>query len=244
MLNLVLVTITCLLCQALKAVKNIESYLKKRDESLPKRATSPWTRDYRPETDTSPELFESESSYYQSLIGILRWVVELNRFDIAMEVSALASMMAMPRKGHLQQVFHIFAFLKSKHNASIVFDPSESDIDESQFAREDWTVAAYGECMEDVPSKAPKSRCKNLSRPPFEVNSESILLSSTSLTLDISFFMRHIFTVNVLYSLRSETLSRDSFIIFCAQRCTCIRNEWSLFEQVKHINFRFVFTPF
>ena len=140
------------------AVKNVESYLKKKGESLPKKATSPWTRDYRPETDTSPELSPADSSYFQSLIGVLRWIVELNRVDIAMEVSALASMMAMPRQGHLQQIFHMFAFLKAKHNASMVFDPTEPDIDESKFVKEDWSAAAYGECTEEIPSNAPKPR--------------------------------------------------------------------------------------
>jgi hypothetical protein len=75
-----------------------------------------------------------------------------------MEVSALASMMAMPRQGHLQQLFHMFAFLKAKHNASMVFDPTELDIDESKFVKEDWTAAAYGECHEDLPPNAPKPR--------------------------------------------------------------------------------------
>ena len=140
------------------AVKNVESYLKKKGESLSKKPTSPWTRDYRPETDTSPELSPAASSYFQSLIGVLRWIVELNRVNIAMEVSALASMMAMPRQGHLQQIFHMFAFLKTKHNASMVFDPTEPDIDESTFVKEDWSAAAYGECKEEIPSNAPKPR--------------------------------------------------------------------------------------
>jgi hypothetical protein len=140
------------------AVKNVESHLKKKGESLPKKATSPWTRDYRPETDITPELNASDASYFQSLIGVLRWIVELGRADLTMEASAMASMMAMPCEGHLQQLYHMFAFLKAKHNGTMVFDPSVPDIDESKFIRDDWTAAAYGECREELPSNMPKPR--------------------------------------------------------------------------------------
>jgi hypothetical protein len=54
-----------------------------------------------------------------------------------MECSAMALMMVMPRDGHLQQLFHMFAYLKLKHNSCMVFDPTEPDIDESKFVCED-----------------------------------------------------------------------------------------------------------
>lgn len=119
---------------------------------------SPWTSNYRPETDTSPELSPLQAAYYQSLIGVLRWITELGRADITMETSAMASMMAMPRQGHLEQLFHMFAYLKLKHNSSMVFDPTEPDIDESQFPRENWSSSVYGEVQEEIPGNAPEPR--------------------------------------------------------------------------------------
>ena len=62
-----------------------------------------------------------------------------------METSALASMMALPREGHLKELFHMFSFLKSKYNAYMVFDPTEPDINKSIFTDEDWTATTYGE---------------------------------------------------------------------------------------------------
>ena len=41
----------------------------------------------------------------------------------------MASMMAMPQKGHLDQLYHIFSYLKWKHNSEIVFDPTLLVID-------------------------------------------------------------------------------------------------------------------
>ena len=140
------------------AVRNVEEYLAKSGEKLPSRVKSPWPSNYRPEIDISPELSGAKASYYQSLIGILRWIVELGRIDICMETSAMASMMANPRVGHLNAVLHTFAFLKNKHNGVMVFDPSEPDIDESQFRKEDWSATAYGPCKEEIPPNAPTPR--------------------------------------------------------------------------------------
>ena len=55
------------------------------------------------------------------------------RVDVCMEISAMVSIMASPRKGHLEQLFHMFVYLRIKHNSLMVFDPSEPDIDEKQF---------------------------------------------------------------------------------------------------------------
>jgi hypothetical protein len=100
---------------------------------LPAKADTPIQTSFRPELDISPELNETESSYYQSLIGVLRWMVELGRVDICLEVSMLSSHLALPREGHLEQLFHIFAYLKKFHNTEIVYDPSDPCITESNF---------------------------------------------------------------------------------------------------------------
>ncbi len=46
---------------------------------------------YTPELDGSAELDDERATYYQSLIGILRWAVELGRIDICTEVSVMSS---------------------------------------------------------------------------------------------------------------------------------------------------------
>ena len=119
------------------AVGNVENQLKDQGSSLPTRCSSPIARNYRQDIDISPELGVSDAAYYQSLIGILRWIVELGRVDITTEVSMLSSCMALPRKGHLEQLYHIFSYLKSKHNSEMVFDPTKLDIRWEDFEKED-----------------------------------------------------------------------------------------------------------
>jgi len=65
-----------------EVVANVEKDLKERGAVLKRNATSPLSGEYRPELEQSPELSPKDAAYYQSLIGILRWTVELGRVDI------------------------------------------------------------------------------------------------------------------------------------------------------------------
>ena len=89
------------------------------------KANSPWPSIYRLIDNITPELAPTKGSYYQSLIGVLRWIVELGRGDLHMEVSAMDPMMTLPREGHLIVIFNIFSSLKSKYNGFTVFDPTD-----------------------------------------------------------------------------------------------------------------------
>ena len=147
-----------------EAVKNVERYLDKEygGRKLPKRVGGPMPTDYRPELDVTEELKDEELSYYYSQIGILRWIVELGRIDIVTEVSCLASCLALPRKGNLEAVFHVFAYLKKNPNGVIVLDPTYPNIDLSDFNDgADWRNF-YGDVKEAIPEDMPEPRGKTL----------------------------------------------------------------------------------
>ena len=57
----------------------------------------------------------------------------------------MASMMANPRQGHLDQVYRMFAFLKTRHNGAMDFDPTVPDINHQLFMKEDWSATVYGD---------------------------------------------------------------------------------------------------
>ena len=56
-------------------------------------------------------------------------MVELGRIDMITEFSMMASFLALPREGHLENIFHVFAYLKIEHNSRMVFDSSYPEID-------------------------------------------------------------------------------------------------------------------
>ena len=61
-----------------------------------------------------------------------------------MDVPAMASVMALPLEGHLKAVFQMFSFLKRKHNGVTMFDPTQPEIQKTQFTSVDWSATPYG----------------------------------------------------------------------------------------------------
>ena len=120
------------------AIANVEATLNESGQRLPLKATTTMQANYRPELDTSAELKLDGMHYYQELIGVRRLAIELGRIDTVMEVLMLSAHLVLPREGHLQQVFRIFAFLKNKPKQTIVFDPQHPDINQSRFTKCDW----------------------------------------------------------------------------------------------------------
>ena len=63
-----------------QAVSNCNKHLKDNyggQFSLPKRAPNPFMMDYAPEMDQTDVLTPDLALYYQSLIGIMRWMIEI-----------------------------------------------------------------------------------------------------------------------------------------------------------------------
>jgi len=91
------------------SVDAVTKYLKNlgdRRWSMPKKTANPFPGDYEPELDTTPILNPELSSWYASLIGMLRWMVEIGRVDIIMEVSKMASQMASLTSGRSPRCAH------------------------------------------------------------------------------------------------------------------------------------------
>jgi len=142
-------------CKA--AVKNIEEKLAKSGKRLPTRCGTPLKHGYKPELDTSPELKADGLQYYQELIGVLRWAVELGRVDLLLETAIMSTHLAMPRIGHLEQVIHIFGYLREHPKRKLVFDPAHPDIDERRFKEHNWQDF-YRDAKEAIPGDMPTPR--------------------------------------------------------------------------------------
>ena len=85
------------------STQSVEATLAQKGNKLPTKCITPLSSGYRPEVDVSPELGAEGHRYYQELIGMLRWAVEIGRLDILLEVSMLSHHLALPREGHLEQ---------------------------------------------------------------------------------------------------------------------------------------------
>eukprot|EP00978_Attheya_sp_CCMP212_P039108 scaffold200363_cov50-Attheya_sp.AAC.4 len=117
-----------------------------------KRDERPLPKSYKAELDTTTLLGD------QQLIGILRWAVELGRIDIALEVSYMSSYLCAPRKGHIEAVYNIFAYLDKQHlESNLVFDDKIPTINESVFAKTDWSDSVYSTETPAAPINMPEA---------------------------------------------------------------------------------------
>ena len=143
------------------AIENLENQLKERKQELPRPLVTPTNANACFELDDSRLLEGDEITHYQELIGILRWATELGRIDILLEVSLLSSYAAMPRWGHLQELYHIFAFLKKSPKFSLYMSPELPNFDAVVSKRNpDDFKEHYRDAKEPMPSRMPIPRGK------------------------------------------------------------------------------------
>jgi hypothetical protein len=150
------------------AVKSVKDRLKKDGFEYNRKLSDvryspkqPFTHSsYKPELDVSAECSDDQVSYFQQLIGVLRWIVELGRIDIAYEVSILTSYLASPRTRHLLQAIQIFKYLEIHNSYSLSFGTAyhhvlaESEIEAMVSAMK----LIYVDAQEDLPHNAPEPR--------------------------------------------------------------------------------------
>ena len=104
---------------------------------------------------TSKALYPAELSYFQSIISVVLWMVEIGRTYIATEVSLLLSHPVYPREGHIEAALHVMAYLKHKYKSQLVFDTTYTKIDES-ILKDCECRYFYGDAKGVIQPNAPK----------------------------------------------------------------------------------------
>ena len=118
-------------------------------------APNPFVGGYRPETYMTDPLDPDRASYYHTMIGVMRWMVEIGRIEIATECSLLLSHLAYPRGGHFKCALHMMSYLKWKQNSWLFFDPTYPDIDfDTLNDGAEWKTF-YGDVTKAIPPNAP-----------------------------------------------------------------------------------------
>ena len=120
--------------------------------------------DYKSELDTTATCDKRLTNYFQNLIGVLRWIVELGRIDIAFEVSSLSKFLSHPRTGHIYQALHIFKYLETHIDNDLSFDPIYNNIVDSgkNYEKAKEMKKIYIDAKEVFPTNAPLQRGKSI----------------------------------------------------------------------------------
>ncbi|CAJ1948167.1 unnamed protein product [Cylindrotheca closterium] len=136
---------------------------------MPKKAVTPMTSDYISELDGSPKLNAKDHTYYQELIGILRWATEIGRVDILLEILLLSQYQATPREGHMEQLLRIFAYLDTYPKLTLYFDWRLPNVIESRLPnpllrRERRDAGKYATTKRETKWKFGLGRCASRSK--------------------------------------------------------------------------------
>ena len=69
----------------------------------------------------------------------------------------MMSKMTMAKKCHLEQLYHVFSYLKIKHNSKIAFDPTIPAFDVEKFPRDNWKHRPYFKSHKNISKNAPEA---------------------------------------------------------------------------------------
>lgn len=144
-----------------KAIAEVKRELHAAGLKHPTCIKTPLSSGYQPELDGTAELGPDKQQYYQGLIGMLHWLCELGRIDIMTPVLMISRYLLQAWRGHLEQLFHVFAYLKEHGCSTMVFDDTISDLNDGAFVKCNW-VEFYPDAKEAILHNAPKPLGKSV----------------------------------------------------------------------------------
>ena len=179
------------LCAAPKKyIEKMEASYERFFSKKPSRkVSSPLEKGDNPEIDDSDFLDENETKIYQSMIGSAQWVVSIGRFDVAVHLMTLSSFRAQPRRGHLDRIKRVYAYLIKMKHAVIRYRTDLPDVSDFIFPELDWSNTPYAGAVEELPTNLPPARGKSLLMTTFvDANLGHDIISGKSVTGVLHFF--------------------------------------------------------
>ena len=143
------------------------------------------------------------------MIGQLQWLVTLGRFDIHAQASTMSIFMSAPRKGHLERLQRVYAYvLKTKHY-STKYRTEEPDYSYLPNMKHDWSYTILGNVQEIIPNNCPKPLGKSFTTTTtLDANLLHYLATGSSLTACLHFCNQ---TPTDWYSKKQATVERATY---------------------------------
>jgi Reverse transcriptase (RNA-dependent DNA polymerase) len=123
--------------------RSMEAY-KQIMGSKPVTCTIPLLDKSQPKMDSTVEHDRKGRAKYQSLIGILQWIVTLGRLDIACAVMNMSRFRTAPREGHLLLLGNVFGYLQKHPDGALRFKMGTPEYERRFTTKEnDWERTVY-----------------------------------------------------------------------------------------------------
>ena len=213
------------------AVKNVEETIKKSGRRFPtSNLDTPMNATYTPELDVTDELNDDDVTFFQELIGVLHWATEIGRVDILLEVSLLSQYQANPREGHLEQLLHIFAFLRKHPKITLYMSPESPRIEYGDFRTNKEDFAEIDRDAEELmPHRMPAPRGQTVATTAFvDASHGANKVTRKSHTGFVLFLNR---APIVWYRKRQQTVETSAFSAEFIALKACL-------EAIEHLRFK------
>ena len=89
------------------------------------------------------------------MVGQLHWLIKLGRFDIQAQAITMSRVRAQPRKGHLERLTRIYAYLIRKKDYASRIRTTEPDYSYLPDQNFDWAHTGHGHVNEIIPDDIP-----------------------------------------------------------------------------------------
>ena len=132
-----------------------ETYIRLFNTEPSKGLKTPLEKNDHPELDTSEILEGQEVNHYLTMVGQLQWLITLGRFDIQAQVFTMSRFRAQPRKGHLDRLKRIYAYVIRTKDYATRFRTTEPDYSYLPDQNFDWAHTVYGNVQEIIPDDIP-----------------------------------------------------------------------------------------
>ena len=101
----------------------------------------------------------TELNIYWQLTGEIQWAIYLGRIDIMCLLVTMATFRPAPLKCHLDQLTHIYSYLKNYKKIDIKFNVKILDYSGFEVLEGFWGET-YHPCCEDIPHDEPEPKGK------------------------------------------------------------------------------------
>ena len=153
--------------------------------------------------------------------------MELVCVEFLYEVATMSTHLAIPRIGHLQELFHVFGYLKANPKRKLVFDPDHPMVDKRQFKRYDWHNFYRG-VREAIPGDMPTPKDNDVSTHCFvDVDLAGNSVQRRSQTGILIFVNR---SSIIWYSKRQNTVEVSTF----GNEITAMKNDIELIKALRY----------
>ena len=139
-----------------------ETYIRLFNTEPSRGLKTPLEKNDHPELDASEILERQEVNHYLTMVGQLQWLITLGRFDIQAQVITMSRFRTQPRKGHLDRLKRIYAYVIRTKDYATRFRTTEPDYSYLPDQNFDWAHTVYGNVQEIIPDDIPDTLGKSV----------------------------------------------------------------------------------